>query len=102
MKQPCVYILASKPNGTLYVGVTTNLTQRIYQHKAGDVDGFSKRYDINRLVFYELHEDTYHAIVREKQVKAWETGLVDQPNSVNKPNLAGFVSGFGVMDPSLR
>ncbi|PKM06604.1 MAG: endonuclease [Gammaproteobacteria bacterium HGW-Gammaproteobacteria-4] len=70
MKQPCVYILASKRNGTLYVGVTSNLVQRVWQHQQGAVDGFSVKYGVKRLVWYEQHESMEAAIQREKQIKA--------------------------------
>jgi len=70
-KQPAVYILASKPNGTLYVGVTSNLIQRIWQHQNGVVEGFTKKYGIHSLVYYEVHEQMLSAIQREKQLKKW-------------------------------
>ena len=72
MKAPCVYILASKPNGTLYVSVTSNLVQRVWQHKNDLVEGFSKRYGIHRLVWYEAHESMESAIMREKMLKRWK------------------------------
>ena len=71
MKQPAVYILASKPNGTLYVGVTSNLQQRTWQHQSNLVEGFTKKYTVHRLVYFELHQDMYAAITREKQIKKW-------------------------------
>ena len=71
MKQPCVYILASKRNGTLYIGVTSNLLQRVWQHKNDFVDGFTKRYGIHTLVWYESHETMEGAIIREKAIKEW-------------------------------
>jgi putative endonuclease len=71
-KQPAVYILASKRNGTLYVGVTSELVKRIWEHKNNLVDGFTKRYNIHRLVWYELHENMESAITREKQLKSWK------------------------------
>jgi len=70
MKQPCVYILASKRNGTLYVGVRSNLVQRVWQHQQGVIDGFSAKYSVKRLVWYEQHESMEAAIQREKQIKA--------------------------------
>ena len=70
MKQPCVYLLASAPNGTLYVGVTSNLPARVWQHKSGAVPGFTGRYGVDRLVWFEMHEDMESAIAREKQLKA--------------------------------
>jgi len=70
-KQPCVYILASKRNGTLYIGVTSNLVQRIWQHKQGLVEGFTNKYGVHTLVYYEQHETMQSAILREKQMKKW-------------------------------
>ncbi len=70
MKQPAVYIVTSKRNGTLYTGVTSNLTQRISEHKDGIRGGFTKKYGCKTLVFYELHETMESAILREKQIKA--------------------------------
>jgi putative endonuclease len=68
-KQPAVYILASKRNGTLYIGVTSDLIKRTWEHKNDSVEGFTKRYRVHRLVYYELHEDMESAIRREKQMK---------------------------------
>jgi putative endonuclease len=70
-KQPGVYILASKRNGTLYIGVTGNVQQRAWEHKSDLVEGFTKKYGVHRLVYYELHEDMMSAIRREKQMKKW-------------------------------
>ena len=70
-KLPCVYIIANKKNGTLYAGVTTQLKQRMWQHKNKVVDGFSTRYRLNLLVYYELHDSIENAILREKQLKKW-------------------------------
>ncbi|MFO1242682.1 MAG: GIY-YIG nuclease family protein [Rickettsiales bacterium] len=72
MQQSYVYIMASKRNGTLYIGVTSNLTQRVYQHKEGLADGFTKKYNIKLLVYYEIHEEIEQAILRETQMKAWQ------------------------------
>ncbi len=84
MKSPCVYILANIPKGTLYIGVTSNLIQRIWQHKSGLVEGFSKRYNLHTLVWYELHETMESAIVRENAVKkwnrAWKIELIEKTN----------------------
>ena len=71
-KQPCVYLLASKKNGTLYTGVTSNLARRIYKHKHGIIEGFTDRYDVRRLVYYERHGTMESAINREKQIKGWQ------------------------------
>ncbi len=83
-KQPAVYILASKRNGTLYVGVTSNLQKRAWEHKNDLVEGFTKRYGVHRLVYYELHEDMTGAITREKQMKkwdrAWKPELIERQN----------------------
>lgn len=71
-KQYCVYLLASERNGTLYVGVTSNLIGRIWQHKNDQADGFTKRYGIKTLVWFEVYEDVHAAILREKQMKEWK------------------------------
>ncbi|MDJ0780038.1 MAG: GIY-YIG nuclease family protein [Gammaproteobacteria bacterium] len=70
-KIPCVYILTNKPDGVLYIGVTTNLAQRTWQHRQKLVDGFSKKYNLRRLVWFERHESIVSAITREKQMKKW-------------------------------
>ena len=72
MKQPCVYILASRKNGTLYTGVTSDLIQRIWQHKNDLVEGFTKKYRIHTLVWFEVHETMLSAIAREKAIKEWQ------------------------------
>ena len=69
-KQPAVYIMASKRNGTLYVGVTSDLPRRAYEHREGLVEGFTARYGCKLLVWYEPHDDMTSAIEREKQIKA--------------------------------
>lgn len=70
MKLPSVYILASKRNGTLYTGVTADLIKRVWQHKQGVAEGFTKKYCVKLLVWYEMHETMENAILREKQIKA--------------------------------
>jgi len=70
-KQFCVYILTNQPRGTLYIGVTSNLAQRIGQHREKLVAGFTNRYGLDRLVWYEPHENAESAIVREKKIKKW-------------------------------
>jgi len=70
-KQPAVYILASGYNGTLYIGVTSNLIQRIWQHQNDLVEGFTEKYGVHSLVYYEFHEQMLTAIAREKQLKKW-------------------------------
>ena len=69
--QPCVYIMTNKPHGTLYIGVTSNLVQRVWQHKIGVVEGFTKKYNLHQLVYYQLADDMYAAISKEKQLKNW-------------------------------
>jgi putative endonuclease len=71
-KRPAVYILASKRNGTLYIGVTSDLVKRVWEHNSNVVEGFTKRYGVHRLVWYELHENMDSVIQREKQLKAWK------------------------------
>ena len=71
-RQPAVYILASRRNGTLYVGVTSDLIKRIWEHKNSMVEGFTKRYGVRDLVWYELHETMESAITREKRLKDWK------------------------------
>ena len=69
-KKPAVYIMTNRPDGTLYTGVTSNLSKRIWQHKQGITKGFCSKYNLTRLVYFELYQDMYEAISREKQVKA--------------------------------
>jgi putative endonuclease len=84
VKQPAVYILANRRNGTLYVGVTSDLIQRVWQHRTGKVSGFSQRYGVHLLVYFELHETMYAAITGEKQIKkwnrAWKLKLIEKKN----------------------
>ena len=83
-KQPAVYILASKRNGTLYIGVTSDLVKRVWQHKNDVVEGFTKKYGVHTLVYYEMHADMTEAIVREKRLKkwnrAWKIELIEKEN----------------------
>jgi putative endonuclease len=84
MKQPAVYILASKRNGTLYAGVTSDLRKRIWEHQNNAVEGFTKKYGVHRLVYFELHDNMNAAISREKQIKkwnrAWKLRVIEQQN----------------------
>jgi putative endonuclease len=84
MKRPCVYLLASKRNGTLYVGVTSDLARRVQEHKDDIVEGFTKRYSVHTLVWCEAHESMESAIAREKAIKewkrAWKLALIEQAN----------------------
>ena len=84
-KQPAVYILASKQNGTLYIGATPNLAKRVWEHKNDKIAGFTKRYTVHLLVWYELHENMESAIIREKLLKnwkrEWKLKLIETDNS---------------------
>lgn len=84
MKQSCVYLLASRKNGTLYLGVTSNLVQRVWQHKSDLVEGFTRRYGVHSLVWYEVHDSMEAAIQREKTLKgwrrAWKIELIEAQN----------------------
>ena len=83
-KQPAIYILASKRNGTLYIGVRSNLVKRIWEHKNDQEESFSKKYNVHMLVYFEMHEDMNAAIIREKQLKkwnrSWKLKLIEQQN----------------------
>ena len=70
-KQPAVYIVTNQQNGTLYTGVTSNLIKRVYEHKNGLIDGFTKNHDCKKLVYYEVHETMESAIAHEKQIKKY-------------------------------
>ena len=72
INQPSVYILSNKRNGTLYIGVTSDLVKRVWEHRNNLADGFSKRYGLHLLVWYELHENMESATTREKQMKKWD------------------------------
>lgn len=72
MKQPCVYMLASGWNGTLYVGVTSNLIKRVWEHKSDAVEGFTKTYGVHDLVWFEQHVTMESGILREKAIKEWK------------------------------
>jgi putative endonuclease len=79
-----VYILASKRNGTLYIGVTSNLPKRIWEHRESVVDGFTAKYGVKTLVWYEVHDNAVSAITREKQLKKWnriwKLSLIEEKN----------------------
>jgi putative endonuclease len=83
-KRPCVYILASQRNGTLYTGVTSDLIKRVWQHKNKVHEGFTAKYNVQMLVYYETHETMPAAITREKQIKKWnrqwKINLIEQEN----------------------
>jgi putative endonuclease len=83
-KQPCVYVLASRPNGVLYVGVTSDVPSRVAIHRQDLLEGFTKKYAVHALVYYEMHQTMPDAIRREKQLKkwnrAWKVRLIEQTN----------------------
>ncbi|VAW89969.1 Excinuclease ABC, C subunit-like [hydrothermal vent metagenome] len=83
-RKPCVYILASQRNGTLYTGVTSDLVKRVWQHKNDEVAGFTRKYDVHQLVWFESHENMESAIGREKAIKewrrAWKLRLIEETN----------------------
>jgi putative endonuclease len=94
--QPCVYILASKPYGTLYIGVTSDLIARLYQHRSGQVKGFSSKYAVKRLARFEQFGDMASAIAREKQLKRWhrqwKINLIESEN----PDWHDLAPGLGL------
>ncbi len=83
-RQACVYIVTNKRNGTLYIGVTSSLVMRIWQHKNKFVEGFTKKYSLDKLVWYEVHETMMSAIQKEKAMKAWrrdwKLSVIEQMN----------------------
>lgn len=83
-KRPCIYILTSRRNGTLYVGVTSDLGRRVFEHRFGAVPGFTRSYGVHRLVFAEFHDTMMDAIAREKRIKkwrrAWKLDLIERCN----------------------
>ena len=95
-RQPCVYILASQPRGTLYIGVTSDLIKRLWQHREGLTAGFTKRYSVHSLVRYEMFGSMEQAILREKQLKrwhrAWKINLVESEN----PDWRDLAVGLGL------
>ena len=83
-REPCVYILASRRHGTIYIGVTSDLMARMHQHRTRAIQGFTSEYEVWRLVHFELFDDMYAAISREKQLKAWrrawKVALIEESN----------------------
>nr|VFK63837.1 MAG: putative endonuclease [Candidatus Kentron sp. UNK]VFK70945.1 MAG: putative endonuclease [Candidatus Kentron sp. UNK] len=84
MKQPTVYLLANERNGALYIGVTSDLEKRVWEHKNDVIDGFTNKYRVHRLVYFEQYSDMPSAIAREKQLKkwrrAWKLALIEKSN----------------------
>jgi len=83
-KFPCVYLLASRPDGVIYLGVTSDIVKRVWQHKNSFVDGFTKKYHVHNLVWFEPHQGMESAILREKRIKkwkrAWKVALIEECN----------------------
>ena len=101
-RQPCVYILASGHYGTLYIGVTSNLVGRLWQHRNGALPGFTSKYGVHRLVRFELFADMERAILREKQLKRWhrqwKINLIESEN----PQWIDLAGGLGIPPMELR
>jgi putative endonuclease len=93
-KTPVIYILASQRNGTLYIGVTSNLQRRVSEHKGDLVDGFTKKYGVHRLVYYEIHQDMASAITREKQMKKMELSMEVGVDRKTKPRVERFMERY--------
>jgi len=96
--QPTVYLLASGYNGTLYLGVTSHLLQRIAQHRNGTFEGFSRKYGVHRLVWFEQHSTMEQAILREKQVKKWRRAWKIELIEALNPGWRDLAEDFG-FDP---
>jgi putative endonuclease len=98
---PCTYLLASHRNGTLYVGVTSNLLRRLYQHREGLIEGFTSDYGVHRLVWFERHATMVSAIMREKRIKkwnrAWKRALIEKANPEWRDLAVDF--GFEALPP---
>jgi putative endonuclease len=94
---PSVYILASKRNGTLYIGVTGDLVKRIWEHKQNFAEGFTSRYGVHVLVYFEMHDDIAEAIRREKQLKKWKRSWKIELREVQS-RMEGFMAGYPVKE----
>lgn len=106
MKRYYVYILASKKNGTLYIGVTNNLIKRVYEHKNNFVSGFTQKYSVHYLVYYERYDDIREAIIREKRIKKWKRKwkieLIEEFNPMWKDLYCDLIgNGFSFVDSRL-
>ena len=95
-RNPCVYILASGLYGTLYIGVTSNLLQRLVQHREGLIPGFTSRYQVHRLVHFEMFGDMERAIAREKQLKNWRRQWKINLINAENPEWADLAVGLGL------
>ena len=88
--------MASKPNGTLYIGVTNDLVRRVYEHKNGLISGFTKKYNIKLLVYFEIYEYVYHALQREKTLKQWQRAWKIQAIEERNPHWKDLYETLGV------
>ena len=95
-RQPCVYILASGHHGTLYIGVTSNLLQRLVQHREGLLPGFTRRYKVHRLVHFEMLGEMERAILREKQLKRWHRQWKINLINAENPEWRDLAVGLGL------
>jgi putative endonuclease len=101
-QQPCVYILAPASHSTLYTGVTSNLVARVQMHREGLVEGFTKRYGIKRLVWFEVHETMESAIVREKRIKRWPRSWKYDLIHLENPTWRDLAEDFGFQPLRLK
>lgn len=107
-KQYYMYILASKPNGILYTGMTNDLIRRVGEHKSGAIKGFTQRYHVKSLVYFEMHETPENAIMREKRVKRWKRAMKNDLIGRHNPEWMDLYpallahEGMAVEDPGLR
>jgi len=100
---PCVYLLASHRNGTLYVGETSNLLQRLQQHREGRLGGFTRGHGVHRLVWFEQHATMEHAILREKRIRKWNRAWKVRPIEEGNPDWRDLAPDFGFAgSPSTR
>lgn len=93
--QPCVYLLASRPHGTIYIGVTAHLIERLHQHRTGSVAGFTSRYGVARLMRYELLASMPETIAREKQLKRWHRQWKINLTESENPDWSDLAVGLG-------
>ena len=100
MQQSYVYIMSSKPNGAIYVGVTSNIVKRVWQHKTEMCDGFTKKYNVRQLVYFEIHQDISEAIIREKRIKKWRRNWKCQLIEKSNPQWRDLYNDIiGLADP---
>ena len=99
-KSPCIYIMTNRPKGTLYIGVSSDLLKRVFEHRSHVIDGFTTRYNLDKLVYYECYEDMYTALTREKNLKnwkrIWKISLIEKMNPAWLDLYHGLVSNSTV------